>query len=61
MNTNADTYFTEDCGRCAMDGSPQCKVHNWTEKLMLVRIIILDCGLTEESKWDVSLSNFSEM
>jgi len=26
-----------------------------------VRIIILDCGLTEESKWDVSLSNFSEM
>lgn len=53
MNTNADTYFTEGCGRCQFGGTPQCKVNNWPEELKLLRRIVLDCGLTEESKWGV--------
>ena len=53
MNTNVDTYFTEGCGRCPFGGTLQCKVNNWPEELRLLRRIVLDCGLTEESKWDV--------
>lgn len=60
MNTNVDTYFTEGCGRCALGGTPQCKVHNWTEELRLLRNIILDCGLTEESKWGVPCYTFQK-
>ncbi|AEV33447.1 hypothetical protein Oweho_2477 [Owenweeksia hongkongensis DSM 17368] len=53
MNTNVDLYFTEGCGRCPLGGTPQCKVYNWPEELKLLRKIVLDCGLTEESKWGV--------
>ena len=53
MNTDVDLYFTEGCGRCPLGGTPQCKVHNWPEELKLLRKIVLDCGLTEESKWGV--------
>ncbi|WP_417590410.1 YdeI/OmpD-associated family protein [Owenweeksia hongkongensis] len=53
MNTDVDLYFTEGCRRCPLGGTPQCKVHNWPEELQLLRKIVLDCGLTEESKWGV--------
>lgn len=53
MNTDVDLYFTEGCGRCPLGGTPDCKVHNWTEELKHLRKIILECGLTEESKWGV--------
>ncbi|MEQ9262432.1 MAG: YdeI/OmpD-associated family protein [Owenweeksia sp.] len=53
MNTDVDFYFTEGCGRCPLGGTPQCKVHKWPEELKLLRKIVLDCGLTEESKWGV--------
>ncbi|PZX48404.1 YdeI/OmpD-associated family protein [Algoriphagus chordae] len=58
MNTNVDLYFIEGCRRCPLGGTPQCKVHNWTEELKLLRKIILDCGLTEESKWGVPCYTF---
>ena len=51
MNTNVDLYFTDGCGRCKFGGTPQCKVNKWPQELKLLRAIVLDCGLTEESKW----------
>jgi len=59
MNTNVDTYFTEGCGRCPFGGTTQCKVNNWQEELKELRVIVLDCGLTEESKWGVPCYTFS--
>jgi uncharacterized protein YdeI (YjbR/CyaY-like superfamily) len=58
MNTNVDNYFTDGCGRCALGGTPQCKVNFWTKELAHLRRIILDCGLTEESKWGMPCYTF---
>lgn len=51
MNQNVDTYLAEGCYRCNLGGTPQCKVHKWNDELILLRKILLDCGLTEEIKW----------
>lgn len=51
MNKNPDTYFTDGCGRCSLGGTPDCKVHSWTEELKKLRAILLASGLNEESKW----------
>ena len=51
MNKGVDVYLTEGCGRCNLVGTPKCKVHTWNNELVLLRTIILDCGLTEEVKW----------
>lgn len=53
MNPNVDLYLEQGCMRCALGGTPQCKVHNWPEELIRLRAIALDCGLTEEIKWGV--------
>ncbi|MFC0876306.1 YdeI family protein [Saccharicrinis sp. FJH2] len=53
MNPEIDIYLSQGCMRCEFGGTPQCKVHNWTEELNLLRMIILDCGLNEELKWGV--------
>ena len=53
MTRDVDTYFEEGCGRCNLGGTPDCKVHCWTEELQALRRIILSSGLTEESKWGV--------
>lgn len=53
MNSKVDEYLAEGCGRCALGGTPQCKVHLWPRELRFLRKIMLDCGLTEEVKWDV--------
>ena len=53
MNKNVDLYFSEGCGRCPLGGTPDCKVHSWTEELKHLRRIVLECGLTETSKWGV--------
>lgn len=39
--------------RCKYGGTPQCKVLNWVEELLLLRKIVLETGLTEEIKWGV--------
>jgi uncharacterized protein YdeI (YjbR/CyaY-like superfamily) len=54
MTKDVETYFLEGCGRCPLGGTPQCKVHTWQQELALVRSIVLDCGLTETSKWGVA-------
>lgn len=51
MTNNVEEYFTDGCGRCPLGGTPDCKVNNWQAELRLLREIVLECGLTEESKW----------
>ncbi|MDG1239053.1 MAG: YdeI/OmpD-associated family protein [Flavobacteriales bacterium] len=58
MNKSVDDYFLEGCGRCPLGGTPDCKVHTWTSELKLLRRIVLDCGLTEESKWGAPCYTF---
>ncbi|HZG74918.1 MAG TPA: DUF1801 domain-containing protein [Paenibacillus sp.] len=58
MNVLVDQYLAEGCGRCALGGTPDCKVHNWPEELRKLRAIALDCGLTEEVKWGVPCYTF---
>ncbi len=58
MNRSVDNYFIEGCGRCPLGGTPGCKVHNWTSELELLRKIVLECGLTEESKWGAPCYTF---
>ncbi|WP_215223829.1 YdeI/OmpD-associated family protein [Echinicola shivajiensis] len=53
MNNKIDNYLSEGCGRCALGGTPDCKVHKWTKELLQLRRIVLDCELTEELKWSV--------
>lgn len=50
-NPHVDNYLKSGCGRCPLGGTPECKVHNWTGELRLLRDIVLESGLTEEVKW----------
>lgn len=54
MALAADTFFTNGCGRCPLGGTPDCKVHAWTQPLMRLRHLLLDAGLTETLKWGVA-------
>ncbi|MBL3657660.1 YdeI/OmpD-associated family protein [Fulvivirga sediminis] len=53
MNPKIDNYLAEGCGRCALVGTPDCKVHSWHQELITLRSIVLSCGLTEELKWSM--------
>jgi uncharacterized protein YdeI (YjbR/CyaY-like superfamily) len=53
MNPLVDQYFVNGCMRCELGGTPQCKVHNWTAELHLLRDLVLKNGLVEERKWGV--------
>ena len=44
MNPKVDFYFT--------------KAKKWQDELKLLRVIVLDCGLTEELKWGVPCYTF---
>lgn len=57
-NPEIDQYLAEGCGRCALGGTPACKVHLWPNELEMLRSIVLDCGLTEERKWSVPCYTF---
>jgi uncharacterized protein YdeI (YjbR/CyaY-like superfamily) len=46
MNPKVDFYFS--------------KAKNWQEELEQLRMIVLDCGLTEELKWGVPCYTFQE-
>jgi uncharacterized protein YdeI (YjbR/CyaY-like superfamily) len=52
-NPKVDRYLAEGCMRCELGGTPQCKVHSWTEELKKLRAILLDTELTEDLKWRV--------
>lgn len=53
MNPAVDKYLIDGCMRCKFGATPQCKVLNWVEDLVLLRRIVLETGLTEELKWGV--------
>lgn len=53
MNKNVDNYFIDGCMRCKLGATPACKVHSWKEELALLRQIVRQTGLVEESKWGV--------
>lgn len=48
---NVDDFLLEGCGRCAKGGTPDCKVHLWTQELLFLRKLCLESGLTETIKW----------
>ena len=53
MTKDVDVFFAEGCGRCALGGTPECRVHTWQQPLQLLRQLLLSCGLTETCKWGV--------
>jgi uncharacterized protein YdeI (YjbR/CyaY-like superfamily) len=53
MNPKVDHYLIAGCGRCNLYNTPQCKVNTWQKQLIALRMIMLECGLTEELKWGV--------
>lgn len=48
---NVDEYLDIGCGRCEFGGTPNCKVHPWSEELTLLRKTLQGTELTEEIKW----------
>lgn len=50
-NPNIDAYLIDGCGRCDLYKTPQCKVNQWREELILLREIILESELQEDYKW----------
>jgi uncharacterized protein YdeI (YjbR/CyaY-like superfamily) len=58
MNLSVERYFIDGCGRCALGGTPQCKVNRWKDELQHLRLLILESGLNEESKWGVPCYTF---
>ena len=53
MNTTVDFYFSKA-------NLPAGKARKWQEELEQLRIIVLDCGLTEELKWGVPCYTFQK-
>lgn len=60
MNPKVDKYLIDGCMRCPLGATPDCKVNNWPEELEKLRMIVLDCGLTEELKWGVPCYTFQK-
>ncbi|WP_020527460.1 YdeI/OmpD-associated family protein [Flexithrix dorotheae] len=60
MNKTVDNYLIEGCGRCALGGTPDCKVQRWIPELEFLRKLVLDCGLIEECKWGVPCYTFQK-
>jgi uncharacterized protein YdeI (YjbR/CyaY-like superfamily) len=52
-NPGVDQYLSIGCGRCSLVGTPECKVHIWSEQLMFLRDLALSCGFEEEVKWSM--------
>ncbi len=53
MTTDVPTYLSQGCGRCELAATPDCKVHQWSQELIVLREIISKCGLVETVKWGV--------
>lgn len=53
MTRNVEEFFSGGCGRCALGGTPECKIHRWSAILQKLRTMALQVGLTEECKWGV--------
>lgn len=53
-NAEANVFFTDGCGRCALGGTPACKVQTWQVELSMLREVLLQSGLLETRKWGVA-------
>lgn len=53
LNPQVDQFLAIGCGRCALVGTPACKVHPWKEALECLRGLLLEEGLKEELKWSM--------
>ena len=53
LQSTVDEYLQVGCGRCPLGGTPGCKVHSWTDELILLRKFLWDCNLDEIIKWGV--------
>lgn len=51
--THFEEYLQSGCGRCALGGTPDCKVHSWTDILLCLREWVTEAGLKEEIKWSM--------
>jgi len=60
MNKSVDNYFISGCGKCALGGTPDCKVHSWTTELALLRYMVLNSELKETCKWGVPCYTFRD-
>lgn len=58
MNKSVDNYLINGCERCALGGTPNCKVQRWTRELHLLRDILNDTNLTEDVKWGMPCYTF---
>jgi uncharacterized protein YdeI (YjbR/CyaY-like superfamily) len=50
---SVDQYLAIGCMRCALGNTPECKVHQWYDELVLLRQLALEAGLREEIRWGV--------
>ena len=50
---NVDEYLLQGCMRCNLGGTPDCKVHLWSNIIIALRDIVLSFNLQEEIKWGV--------
>lgn len=48
-----DQYLIDGCMRCKFGATPQCKVNDWREVLVLLRQVLQESELTETLKWGV--------
>jgi uncharacterized protein YdeI (YjbR/CyaY-like superfamily) len=60
MNTTVDNYLLNGCMRCKYGATPQCKVHRWINEIELLRSIVLQCNLKEETKWGVPVYTLND-
>jgi uncharacterized protein YdeI (YjbR/CyaY-like superfamily) len=51
IQTDADLYLKDGCGRCDHYQTPQCKVLLWTPILTAMRALLIEAGLGETMKW----------
>ena len=59
INPSVNAYLIDGCGRCSFYRTPQCKVHTWSEELVKLRGLVLECGLKEEFKWSQPCYTFN--
>lgn len=52
-NPKVDLYLQDGCMRCALGGTPDCKVNDWQPELVELRRILLETALDEELKWSM--------
>ena len=67
MTREVEVFFEDGCGRCALGGTPACKVRRWGAELRRLRGILLEAGgdggsngqWAETAKWGVPVYTFN--